>query len=156
MQQQNTSDNIKFTLANAVKNYSKPVPKYNNSGWYIGSVGQWEGIIKQMCNKDIDFSTTNNVIGATVQGKTWSWLTPFYNRMNKVGYEYYWPKDGSNNFIINNGSPYIITSSVYGKGYYVTLVPKQDGVADRRWLFYAGKRMNDGNYVPYCFPLISF
>lgn len=156
MQQQNTSDNIKFVLANAVKNYSKPVPKYNNSGWYIGSVGQWEGIIKQMCNNIIDFSTTNNVIGATVQGKTWSWLTPFYNRMSKVGYEYYWPKDGNNNFIINSGTPYIITSSVTGKGYYVTLVPTTDGVVDRRWLFYAGKRMSEGSNVPYCFPLISF
>ena len=157
MQQQNTSDNIKFVVANAVKNYSKPVPKYNNSGWYIGSVGQWEGIIKQMCNKDIDFSTTDNLIGATVQGKTWPWLTPFYNRMSKVGLEYFWPKDGNNKFIINSGTPYILTSSVYGKGYYVTLVPSQDNNNwDRRWLFYAGKKMSEGNYLPYCFPLISF
>ena len=156
MQEQNTSDNINFVLANAVKNYAKPVPKYNNSGWYIGSVGQWEGIIKQMCNKAIDFSTTDNLIGATVQGKTWSWLTPFYNRMSKVGYEYFWPKDGNNHFIINNGVPYIITSSVYGKGYYVTLVPTQDGNLDRRWLYYSYKRMSEGVQVPYCFPLISF
>ena len=156
MQEQNTSDNIKFVVANAVKNYSKPVPKYNNSGWYIGSVGQWEGIIKQMCNKDIDFSTTNDLIGGAINGKLWPWAGSFYNKMSKVGYEYFWPKDGSNKFIINSGTPYILTSSVYGKGYYVTLVPTQDGVVDRRWLFYAGKKMSEGSYVPYCFPLISF
>ena len=156
MQQQHTSDDIKFILADKVKNYSKPVPKYNNSGWYIGSVGQWEGIIKQMCNKDIDFSTTNDLIGGVINGKLWPWLTPFYNRMSKVGYEYFWPKDGNNRFIINSGAPYIITSSVYGKGYYVTLVPSTDGVVDRRWLFYAGKKMSEGSNVPFCFPLISF
>lgn len=156
MQEQNTSDNIKFVVANAVKNYSKPVPKYNNSGWYIGSVGQWEGIIKQMCNKDIDFSTTDNLIGGVVTGKQWAWLTPFQSRMSKVGYEYFSPKDGNNKFIVTSGIPYIITSSVSGKGNYVTLVPAQDNIWDRRFLFYASKPMNDGNYVPYCFPLISF
>jgi len=156
MQQQNTSDNIKFVLADKVKNYSKAVPKYNNSGWYIGSVGQWEGIIKQMCNKDIDFSTTNNLIGGVIEGKKYTWLPLFASRMSKVGYEYFSPKDGNNYFIVTNGTPYIMTSSVNGKGYYVILAPSADNNLNYRWLVYCNKKMNENVQMPYCFPLISF
>lgn len=156
MQQQNTSDDIKFILADKVKNYSKPVPKYNNSGWYIGSVGQWEGIIKQMCNKEIDFSTTNNLIGGVIEGKKYNWVPLFASRMSKVGYEYFSPKDNNNNFIVTNGAPYIITSSVNGKGCYVTLIPFADNNINYRWLYYSYKKMNETIQMPYCFPLISF
>ena len=76
--------------------------------------------------------------------------------MSKVGYEYYSPKEGNNYFAVTNGTPYILTSSVNGKGCYVTLVPSQDSYLDRRWLYYATKRMNETVQVPYCFPLISF
>jgi hypothetical protein len=76
--------------------------------------------------------------------------------MSKVGYEYFSPKDNNNNFIVTNGTPYIITSSVNGKGCYVTLVPSQDGYLPNRWLYYANKRMSDNTQMPYCFPLISF
>jgi len=76
--------------------------------------------------------------------------------MSKVGYEYYSPKDGNNNFIIGNGTHYIITSSVNGKGCYVTLVPSADNNINYRWLMYATKKMNEAVSMPYCFPLISF
>ena len=158
MQEQNTSDNIKFVLADKVKNYSKPVPKYNNSGWYIGSVGQWEGIIKQMCNNAIDYSTTDDLIGtaSALSGKTWSWLLRFHSRMSKVGYEYFWPRNSDNSFLVGNANHYIITSSVNGSGNSVTLWPTNQNAAEYRYFTYHYRKMNENTALSYCFPLISF
>ena len=156
MQEKNT-DGVKYELANRVKNYGKPVPEYNNSGWYIGSIGQWEGIIRQMGNSAINFASLNNEIGNAVDNYKWSWVGNFRTLMSKVGYEYYWP-----NYILNGAYYFwtvneaiIGTSSVHSTGNFAAVRSvKNDNNEGGRYLYYAKISMTEGNV--FTFPIISF
>ena len=158
MQSQNTEGAIKYPVANLVKNYNKAVPKYNNSGWYIGSVGQWEGIMKQLANSRIDYSKATAEIGSVINDNNykWSWLPNFVARINKVGYEYYWPRNNDNTSLMPGSYHYIITSSVKASGLSITLYANSDGYVANRWFYYSFRSMNDNTSLSFTYPLISF
>ena len=160
MQSQNTEGNIKYPLANAVKKYSDshPVPEYNNSGWYIGSVGQWEGVMKQLANSNINYANVTAEIGNVINNDyyKWSWMNKFRERISKVGYEYYWPRNNDNSPLTPQNYPYIITSSVKSSGASVTIHANAEGAVDRRWFFYGSRNMGENQYVSYTYPFISF
>ena len=160
MQSQNTEGNIKYPLANDVKKYSDshPVPEYNNSGWYIGSVGQWEGVMKQLANGNINYANATAEIGnpITQNNYLWSWIPKFRERINKVGYEYYWPRNSDNSSLTPQNYPYIITSSVKSSGASVIIHANNEVAVDRRWFFYASRPMADGNNLSFTYPFISF
>ena len=154
MQEQNT-DGVKYELANRVKNYGKPVPEYNNSGWYIGSIGQWEGIIRQMCNSAINFASLNNEIGNAVANYQWSWVGNFRTLMSKVGYEYYWPYNGNTTNFWAVNEAIIGTSSVHSTGNFAAVRSvRNDNNEGGRYLYYAKIAMTEGNV--FTFPIISF
>ena len=154
MQEKNT-DGVKYELANLVKNYGKPVPEYNNSGWYVGSIGQWEGIIRQMCNSAINFASLNNEIGNAVDNYKWSWVGNFRTFMSKVGYEYYWPYDGNTTNFWAVNDAIIGTSSVHSTGIFAAVRSvRDDRNVGGRYLYYAKISMTEGNV--FTFPIISF
>ncbi len=160
MQSQNTEGSIKYPLANEVKKYSDshPVPEYNNSGWYIGSIGQWEGVMKQLANSSINYANATAEIGNYINDNNhrWSWINKFRERINKVGYEYYWPRNNDNSPLTPRNYAYIITSSVKSSGASVTIHANNENNIDWRWFYYASRPMADGNYLSYSYPFISF
>ena len=154
MQEKNT-DGVKYELANLVKNYGKPVPEYNNSGWYVCSIGQWEGIIRQMGNSAINFASLNNEIGNAVDNYKWSWVGNFRTFMSKVGYEYYWPYDGNTTNFWAVNDAIIGTSSVHSTGIFAAVRSvRDDRNVGGRYLYYAKISMTEGNV--FTFPIISF
>lgn len=160
MQEQNEgAEGIVYPLAEAVRTYSatKPVPQYNNSGWYIGSVGQWEGIIKQMGNPSIDFSKfTYDISNVPTDAYKFSgWVEAFAGKMSKVGFEYFSPKNNNNTFILTSGAAYL-TSSVYSGGRSICFGTQSgESVPSRRFLLYSHIPFTDGGGLC-AFPIISF
>ena len=155
MQSKNTADNIKFPAAEWARTYGDnkkhPAPEgYNNSGWYIPSAGQWEGIMKQMCNYAIDFSGNNKTLGADNRDYNWAWYSMFNARMKKVGYEYYSPwrgwNDSSDFWSGLNNNVAICTSSVYSKGQKVIWAGANNQYWDNRVAYWTSADMTETNY----------
>ncbi|MBQ3741534.1 MAG: hypothetical protein II854_03960 [Prevotella sp.] len=159
MQSRNTEEAIKYPVANYVKKYSDthPVPEYNNSGWYIGSVGQWEGVMKQLANSNINYANVNNEIGGVVGNIKWDWVTKFRGRINKVGNEYFWPRNTDASYPVDiKNYHYIITSSVQSSGKSVTIYANNEQYEANRFFIYSARSMNDNTNLSFTYPLISF
>lgn len=169
MQSKNTEDDIIYPAAEWARTYGDnkkhPTPEgYNNSGWYIPSAGQWEGIMKQMCNYAIDFSGNNKTLGANNRGSNWSWQGAFYSKMSVVGYEYYYPYaavSGTTDFWAPDGLG-IRTSSVYSNGMGVVWRGTAHGTDwNQRYAYWDSRNMTTANsegwgWNPATFLIISF